>query len=122
LEQSQEDILQIKGAQEQFIPLQQIYKDYVHITTSNLPKKAGNYGVYNENSILSSLSFNYPTNESIFNYAQISDTENKLIKNSVSEYFSASKAGFEITELWKWFLIFALIFIGIEILLLKILK
>jgi len=121
-QQSQEDVLQLKGDQEQFIPLQQIYKDYVHITTSNLPKTAGNYDVHNENQILNTLSFNYPTKESVFNYAQISDNEKLVLTNSVSEYFSASKAGFEITELWKWFLIFALIFIGIEILLLKFLK
>ena len=121
-QQNQEDVLQIKGIKEQFIPLQQIYKDYVSISTSNLPKSAGNYSIETQNTSLSNISFNYSTKESKLNYAQITDTENSPIMNSVTAYFSAAKAGFEITELWKWFLIFALIFIGIEILLLKFLK
>ena len=121
-QQSQEDVLQIKGGVEQFIPLQQIYKDYVQITTSDLPKTAGNYSVYNKDALLSNLSFNYTTKESILEYVEIKKSENININNSVSTYFSQAKAVFEITELWKWFLIFALIFIGIEIILLKFLK
>ena len=121
-QQNQEDVLEIKGSNEQFIPLQQIYKDYVRITTSSLPKIAGNYSINSQNEPISALSFNYPTKESTLTYAQILNTENVPVTNSVSEYFSKAKAGFEITELWKWFLIFALFFIGIEILLLKFLK
>lgn len=121
-QQNQEDVLQVKGEAEQFIPLQQIYKDYVQISTTDLPKQAGNYSVYNKKSVLTNLSFNYSTKESKLEYAEINADAKEKLNNSVSQYFSKVKAGFEITELWKWFLIFALIFIGIEILLLKFLK
>lgn len=118
-QENQEDVLQIKGENEQFIPLQQIHKNYVQIQTNELPKNSGNFKITTKNKDLQSVSFNYGNSESLLKYANF-EIENK--PESVSSFFKQVKAGFEITELWKWFLIFALVFLLIEILLLKFLK
>ena len=118
---NQDNILEIKGENEQFIPLQQVYKNHVQFETNELPKNAGNYKVTNKNTPIYSLSFNYGNTESKLQYYSF-ENSNKTVSNSVSTFFNDSNAQFEITELWKWFLIFALVFLGIEILLLKFLK
>ncbi|WP_010520995.1 BatA domain-containing protein [Aquimarina agarivorans] len=121
-DQNQDKVLHIKNDLEQFIPLQQLYKNYVKISTTNLPHKAGNYVVTSNDSIISYISYNYPTNESNLVYDDLSTFKNNKPNTSVTTYFSNAKASFKIKELWKWFLIFALAFLAIELLLLKFLK
>ncbi len=119
----QDQVIQLKGKDETFIPLQQTYTEHVKINTTELPKKSGNYRISDmqQNAIEDfSVSYNYDTAESNLTYAKIPESNN--IFQSVPDYFSQAKAGFQTTDLWKWFIIFALIFILIEILLLKFLK
>lgn len=121
-QQHQDKVLHIKNSEEQFIPLQQAYRNFVKISTSNIPQKAGNYNVVSNDSILNYISYNYSTKESNLVYEDNSAFENTRLSTSVTSYFSDVKATFKIKELWKWFLIFALAFLAIEILLLKFLK
>ncbi|WP_010182919.1 BatA domain-containing protein [Aquimarina agarilytica] len=121
-QQHQDNVLHIKNNEEQFIPLQQAYRNFVKISTSNIPQKAGNYNVVSNDSILSYLSYNYSTKESNLVYEDSAALKNTTLSTSVTSYFSNVKATFKIKELWKWFLIFALAFLAIEILLLKFLK
>ena len=122
INQNQDDVLSLKNSENEFIPLQQVFKQYVKITTDELPKKAGNYAVTSKNKQIQTVSYNYNTNESQLIYATIFNSENDKYSTSVSSFFNTSKANFKTTDLWKWFLIFALFFVLVEIILLKFLK
>ena len=104
------------------IPQQQNYSNRVEINTGNIDLGAGNYEVSNNNQVIGNLSFNYSRKESQLEFTDISDLNEANIYSSVEEYFSESNAATQITTLWKWFVIFALIFLAIEMLLIKLLK
>ena len=118
----QDDILKIESENGSFIPLQQNFNSKVQITTNELPELANNYVVKNENQELLKVSYNYNRDESELTYQNISQLENITINNQVSSFFKQMQQDNSITDLWKWFVIFALLFLCIEILLLKFLK
>ncbi|MFV9484721.1 BatA domain-containing protein [Christiangramia sp. ASW11-125] len=104
-----------------FIPQQQRFADRVSIKVGTEELNAGNYRIESRDKTFANLSFNAPRNESELEYL---DPEIFSFQNheSIAEYFSEVKAGNESSSLWKWFIIFALIFLAIEMLLLKLLK
>ncbi len=114
-----DQVIKLKLNDTEIIPLQSIKGNFIEIFTGELPNKAGNYKVSYNNQVISNLSYNYNSNESELKYFTTPDKTNF---KTVSNYFLTTKADFEITELWKWFIIFALLFLLIEILLLKYLK
>lgn len=115
-----DDVLSVKGIESEFIPLQQLYKNYVKFNTQEFPSKAGNYQVIANKKPIYSVSYNYNTTENNFEYTNF--TNSSKYSDSVTTYFNTTKANFKTTDLWKWFLIFALFFLIIEIILLKFLK
>ena len=117
---TKDDVITVKGSTSEFIPLQQLYKNYIKFTTQEFPSTAGNYKITANKKPIYTVSYNYPTGENQLDYANF---ENKdKLSNSLTDYFNTSKANFKTTDLWKWFLIFALFFLLIEIILLKFLK
>lgn len=117
-----EEVLHLVKTEIDVIPLQQNFNNRVEINISNLDLEAGNYTVISNNKIHSNISFNYPRAESDLNYIEISNYDGVDSYDSVAEYFKDTNAATQITALWKWFVIFALIFLGIEMLLIKFLK
>ena len=117
----QDHVLHLTGVNLDFIPQQQRFVDRVSISVGSENLDAGNYEIKSQDKIISNLSFNEPRKESELEYL---DPEIFLIPNheSIAEYFSEVKAGNESSSLWKWFIIFAIIFLAIEMLLLKLLK
>ncbi|QYA26588.1 hypothetical protein G3I01_14110 [Gramella sp. MT6] len=115
-------VLHIVNGETDIIPQQQNYNNRVEISTGNIDLEAGNYSVSNNNSMVGSISFNFPRTESDLNYTNLTELEGINIYNSTEEYFSETNAATQITSLWKWFVIFALIFLAIEMLLIKFLK
>ncbi|WP_299155155.1 BatA domain-containing protein [uncultured Christiangramia sp.] len=117
----QDHVLHLTGVNLDFIPQQQRFADRVSISVGSENLDAGNYEIKSQDNIISNLSFNEPRKESELEYL---DPEIFLVKNheSIAEYFSEVKAGNESSSLWKWFIIFAIIFLAIEMLLLKLLK
>ena len=111
-----------QNSEESFIPLQQNTTDKITVTTTELPENARNYMImYQQNRILP-ISYNYPRNESDLNYLDINEFENIEKQTDLNTYFESAKAAQQIDVLWKWFVIFALIFLTIEMLLLKFFK
>ncbi|WP_159039947.1 BatA domain-containing protein [Christiangramia fulva] len=104
------------------IPQQQNFSNKLEILipSENLP--AGNYKLINNENETGTLSFNYGREESKLKYASLQNLKNARVKKDINDYFSAAIASSHITLLWKWFVIFALIFLAIEMLLLKFLK
>ena len=119
---NQDQVVHLINADTDIIPQQQNYSNRVEISTGNIDLKAGNYEVSNNDEAIGNLSFNYSRQESQLDFTDISDLEEVNIYSSVKEYFTESNAATQITTLWKWFVIFALIFLAIEMLLIKFLK
>jgi len=118
----QDGIISLISDQENSIPLQQSFPTKVRITTEDIPAKSGIYSLQDKNKIIQYVSYNYDSSESDLQYYSLSSNENYTLNSSVTELFDQIKEETSINELWKWFVIFALIFLLIEILLLKFLK
>ncbi len=119
-----DEIIHITKNEFNFIPLQITKTDNVILTTSGQPSKAGIYQISINNDVQKNIAFNYDGSESNLQYTTVDKN-----MNSNMQYFNSVKnAMTEINEqnkthnLWQLFLIFALIFLVVEILLEKLLK
>lgn len=115
-------VLTLVNNEESIIPEQQYYNNKVVIKTNDLPENAGVYEVKNKNEILEYVSFNYNRNESDLTYQNLENIEGITVSNSVREAFNTIKNDTKVDELWKWFVILALVFLIIEMLILKYFK
>lgn len=98
----------------------------------NQIQNAANFDVLLENQKVASLSFNFDRNESDLNFLNKTDLEQLIEKNgwrnvAVLEAMSGNLAQTiqklnKGIQLWKWFILFTLVFLGIEILLIKFYK
>ncbi|MEW7292997.1 vWA domain-containing protein [Aquimarina sp. 2304DJ70-9] len=118
----QDGILSLISDLENIIPLQQSFSTKVRITTDEVPTKAGIYRLQDKNNIIQHVSYNYSSSESDLQYYNLNTTDSYEVNDSVTELFDQIKEETSVNELWKWFIIFALIFLLIEVLLLKYLK
>ena len=119
---SQDDILTLNTEDYEIIPLQQTYSNKVQLITNELPNKAGTFEVKNKETVLKHLSYNYSRDESNLTYFDLSSIKNVEVSNSVGSTINDIKSATNVNELWKWFVIFALAFLIIEMLILKFFK
>lgn len=119
---TKDGILNVQNKSSQFIPLQQSYPNKVSLSFSNNPKESGIYSIKNQEIELQNISFNYSRNESILNYVKPIDIGIENVTDSVQLFFDELQQENNINELWKWFIIFALFFLIVELFLLKLLK
>jgi hypothetical protein len=118
----QDDILNLVSGESSVIPLQKSYSKSVIIQTDEFPDSAGILNVKNKNQSLQNLSFNYPRTESRLSYHELGNLKDITVDNQLSISIDAIKSNANINALWKWFVIFALVFLILEMLLLKYLK
>ena len=118
----QDDILTLSSEDNSVIPLQKTFSKSVVIETEDYPNTAGILNVKNKEQILQNLSFNYNRNESNLNYHNLQNLGNADVNNSLANTISNIKSSTNVNALWKWFVIFAMVFLILEILLLKYLK
>ncbi|OBX21834.1 putative membrane protein (TIGR02226 family) [Gelidibacter algens] len=118
----QDDILKLERAETSIVPLQQTFSHKVQLTTDEYPNSAGIFDVKNKDEIVKHLSYNYNRNESLLTYMNLSQTLNSKINTSVATAIDTIKSTTNVNELWKWFVIFAVAFLIIEMLILKFLK
>jgi len=119
---SNDEVLHLTKPGFDVIPQQQNFSKRVEISTQNISLEAGNYEITNATEVIGNLSFNHDRSESNLQYTSISESSNIKSYDSAEQYFSESNAALQITTLWKWFVIFALIFLTIEMLLIKFFK
>ncbi len=119
---NQDEIITIENSESSFIPLQQTYNNLVKIYTDETPSTAGTYNVKAKNEVIQDISFNFSRSESILQYANLSGWDHISVADSVSEMFDEIKSENNVNELWKWFVIFALVFLLLEMLILKFFK
>jgi hypothetical protein len=118
----QDDILTLTSDETSVIPLQKTYSKSVILETEEYPERAGILEVKNKAEVLQRLSFNYDRDESNLMYFDIANNANYKSSDSLTLTINDIKSSTTINALWKWFVIFALVFLIIEILLLKYLK
>ncbi len=118
----QDDILTLGTDENTVIPLQKTFSKTVVLETTDYPVNAGIFNVKNESEVLQNLSFNYNREESNLSYLDIKNNTNVSVNESLATTINDIKSSSTINALWKWFVIFALVFLIIEILLLKYLK
>lgn len=118
----QDDILSLVNNDINIIPRQQYFNNKVVINTSKNPSVAHIYTIKNKNESIKNISYNYNRNESHLTYRNLSPSKNITVSNSITEIFNTLKSDTKINALWKWFVIFALALLIIEMGILKYFK
>ena len=118
----QDEILTLKDSTFNFIPLQQTKETKVLVTTEDEPSKAGIFSIEKDQISLENISYNYHRGESKLQYADPMDWEGVNVFQTVEELFNSINSENTINSYWKWFAIFALLFLIMEMLILKFYK
>ena len=119
---NQDDILSIVNTDLNIIPKQQYFNNKVLINTLEDPAISGIYIVKNKNEDIQNVSYNYNRADSDLIYQDLSNLNNITLSETVTDSFNIIKSDTNVNALWKWFAIFALVFLIIEMLILKYFK
>lgn len=123
-------VYKMKGKAEEFIPSQKIIGPKVLLGVNSQVTEAGYYSLFlNEGEQLADYAFNYDRKESdlaYFNEADLEALGNNRIKviqtNGSTDLTPLIGERSRGVVLWRWFLIAALCFLGLEVLLLRLWK
>ncbi|TXE11941.1 hypothetical protein FUA26_07710 [Seonamhaeicola algicola] len=118
----QDDILTLENKTINLIPRQKYFNNKVEINTQETPNIAGIYAVKNKNTTVGNVSYNYDNTESNLRYQNLENIKNVTVSNSITNVFNTLKSNAKVNALWKWFVIFALVLLIIEMLILKYFK
>ncbi|MEE9364969.1 MAG: BatA domain-containing protein [Cellulophaga sp.] len=115
-------ILKITKDAYEFIPEQRLFASKVTISLRENPSEDGIYTIKERDKELSNISFNYSRNESKLTYLSLDEFLATTKETTIAAIFNTLEKNNSITELWKWFVIFALFFILGEVLIQKYFK
>ena len=118
----QDNVLKLTKNNIQIIPQQHPYSRKTRLTTTEEPSESGIYSVMNAGQEVKKVSYNYNREESRLSYNDIESAYANYMTDSVSEVIEDLKSDAKVNALWKWFVIFALMFLLIEMLILKYIK
>ena len=107
-------ILTVKSAEEQFIPIQQILNNKVKMTFGDYPEQAGNFAIYNKKEWIENISFNYSRTESDLATANENILSEYKTVESIKSLYNTLQTDRADNQIWKWFVIFALLFLITE--------
>ncbi len=119
---NQDDILSMVHADVNIIPKQHYFNNKVSINTIEDPSISGIYTLKSKNERLQNVSYNYNRADSELIYQDISNLKNITRSDSITDSFDVIKSDTNVNALWKWFAIFALVLLIIEMLILKYFK
>ena len=119
---NKDDILTVKNTEEQFIPIQKIRNNKVQLTFNDYPEQAGNFEIYNKKEGLENISFNYNRTESNLAQANENILSDYKIIDSTAMFFDTLQTNKTDNQIWKWFVIFALLFIITEMAIIRFVK
>jgi len=119
---SKDEILSIKNNTEHFIPVQQLLNTKVRLTFNDNPSEAGNFGIFNGANLLQNISFNYNRTESNLALANPDAAGNFKEIENIETVFNTIQTDRTDTQIWKWFVILALFFLALELLIQKFVK
>ena len=115
-------ILKLANTDTEFIPLQTNFNNRVNITTKDDPNTPGHFSILNDRDTLTHVSYNYNRKESQLKYHDITKIKGVSIEESLDATLKNVKIEANVTWLWKWFIIFALLLLAFEMLILKYFK
>ena len=92
------------------------------MTFGDYPELAGNYDVKQKDKLITSISFNFPRNESDVTLQSTFNNDNFAKIDSVEEVFNDLVGKRSDMSLWKIFIIATLLFLLIELLIQKFVK
>ncbi|TDD75562.1 BatA domain-containing protein [Flavobacterium caseinilyticum] len=115
-------ILTVKGLDEQFIPIQQILNNKVKITFNDYPEHAGNFSIFNKKEWIENISFNYNRTESDLASANDNILSDYKTIESIPSLFDTLQTDRTDNQIWKWFVIFALLFVITEMAIIRFVK
>ncbi|MDO8316439.1 MAG: hypothetical protein Q7T12_02840, partial [Flavobacterium sp.] len=115
-------ILTVKGSDEQFIPIQQILNNKVKMTFNDYPEQAGNFSIYNKKEWIENISFNYNRTESDLASANDNILSDYKTIESIPSLFNTLQTDRTDNQIWKWFVIFALLFMITEMAIIRFVK
>ncbi|WP_396141757.1 BatA domain-containing protein [Flavobacterium sp.] len=119
---SKDEILTVKNNAESFIPVQQLLNTKVKMTFNESPSEAGNFSIFNGANLEKNISFNYNRTESNLALAN-PDAANKFKEiDDIETVFNTIQTDRTDTQIWKWFVILALLFLALEVLIQKFVK
>ena len=119
---TKDEILTIKNTAEKFIPIQQLLNNKVKMTFNDNPLEAGNFGVFNGDNLVQKISFNYNRTESDLTLTNKQATADLNVINDIETVFNTIQTDRTDTQIWKWFVIFTLLFLALELLIQKFVK
>lgn len=115
-------IVSIKNKTEEFIPSQQIMAGKLKISCSDNPTQAGNFELMQNKKAFEKISFNYDRSESRLTKPSSEMLSDLNKTESISSYLDKINIQRTDSQLWKWFVIFALLFLVLEIIIQKFIK
>jgi len=118
----QDAVLSLTNGNINMIPKQQYFNNKVIVNTLEDPSLSGTYLIKNKDETIKNVSYNYSRNESKLAYRNLSSIENVTVSDSTTKVFDTIKSDTKVNALWKWFVIFALALLIIEMLILKFFK
>ena len=119
---SKDAILEVKGNDDSFIPIQQILNNKVKLTFNDSPETSGNYSVFDKKESVENLSFNYKRSESDLNQVNTNVVSDFKTADTLSTIFNTLQTERTDSQIWKWFVIFALLFLALEMAIIKFVK
>ncbi|MFB9107579.1 vWA domain-containing protein [Flavobacterium gyeonganense] len=119
---SKDAILEVKGKEDSFIPIHQILNNKVKLTFNDFPDTAGNYSIYDKKESVENLSFNYNRSESDLNQVNTNVVSDFKTADTISTIFNTLQTERTDSQIWKWFVIFALLFLALEMAIIKFVK
>lgn len=132
--QTGEEVLHLVNTKNNFdiIPEQRSETNFINLFFREQVKEAGNYDLLMNSKPVESIAFNYNRSESQMSFYSKEDIaknieqnhlqNTKLIESSAKGLTSQLLELNEGIKLWKWCIILALLFLGIEIVLLRLMK
>ncbi|HEU0136824.1 MAG TPA: BatA and WFA domain-containing protein [Flavobacterium sp.] len=117
-----DEIVSISNGEENFIPVQQVLSNKVRLTFDEQPQKAGNFSVMKGTQNLKNISFNYDRAESDLSAPDEALLNDYKVIDNIEAVFDTLQNDRTDNELWKWFMILALLFLLAELLIQKFVK
>jgi len=115
-------ILEVKRSDDSFIPIQQILNSKVKLTFNDFPETAGNYSAFDKKESVENLSFNYKRSESDLSQVNTKVISDFKTADTISTIFNTLQTDRTDNQIWKWFVIFALLFLALEMAIIKFVK
>ena len=119
---SKDEVVSIQNKEESFIPIQQVLNTKIKISLGDLPENSGNFAIEKKEQNLKNISFNYTRAESDLSQKNETTFKDFTKVNDISTVFNEIESSRSSKDLWKWFVIMALVFLISEMLIQKFVK